>query len=105
MENRVINNKKWKTLWKTLRKAEKADKSKEEAATMTRDSVYWTCPYYKNEDALGVHCEGGRVKLPSGEAERDYIRTYCADHLGWKRCSVSRAVTRFYEKLYADAAE
>ena len=41
--------------------------------------------------------EGGRLKLPSGEAEREYIRTYCADHLGWRRCTISRAITRFYE--------
>ena len=39
----------------------------------------------------------GRLKLPTGETERDYVRTYCADHLGWRRCTVARAITRFYE--------
>ena len=59
---------------------------------------YWTCPYYQIRDAFGVRCEGARLRLPSKGAEEDYIRTYCTDHLGWKRCTVARAVTRFYEK-------
>lgn len=98
MENSVFNREMWKNLWRRLGAA----KAKEDAAAMTNDYIYWTCPYYRNEDKHGVHCEGGRVKLPSSEAERDYIHTYCADHLGWKRCTVSRAVTRFYEKIFAD---
>ncbi len=64
---------------------------------MMRESTCWCCPYYRYDNGRGVRCEGGRLKLPSGEAEREYIRTYCADHLGWRRCTISRAITRFYE--------
>ena len=48
---------------------------------MMRESTCWCCPYYRYDNGRGVRCEGGRLKLPSGEAEREYIRTYCADHL------------------------
>ena len=63
--------------------------------------LLWTCPYYKWDDENGVRCEGGRLGLPTSEAEKDYIMTYCADHLGWKRCTVARAITRHYESLDA----
>ena len=69
---------------------------------MRKPVNYWTCPYYQIKDAHGLRCEGGRLALPSKGAEADYIRTYCADHLGWKRCTVARAITRFYE---TDGAE
>lgn len=72
---------------------------------MSNTRIYWTCPYYKWDDRQTVHCEGGRIGLPGREAERDYIRTYCADHLGWRRCSVARAVTRYYEAQEAVAVD
>ena len=91
VENSVFNSQLWKSLWK-----------KDGEAEMTKDYIYWTCPYYRSEDEKGVHCEGGRVKLPTAEAEKEYIRFYCADHLGWKRCTVARAITRFYERVFED---
>ena len=65
---------------------------------MSKETICWCCPYYKWDGKGTVHCEGGKLKLPPAAAE-DYIRTYCADNPGWRRCTVARAVTRFYEQL------
>lgn len=58
---------------------------------------YWTCPYYKWDERRSVHCEGGRIGLPTNAAAREYFRTYCCDIAGWKRCTVARAISRHYE--------
>ena len=60
--------------------------------------LVWCCPYYNWDARTAVHCEGGRIDLPSGEAAREYFEIYCSSVEGWRRCTVARAITRFYEK-------
>ena len=91
----VFNNRMWKTMWK-------CEKDTEEGSRMGYSQLTFCCPYYESNGKRSVHCEGGRVKLPTAEAEKEYIRFYCADHLGWKRCTVARAITRFYERVFED---
>ena len=58
---------------------------------------YWSCPYYTIRDAHGVRCEAGRLALPGKREQDEYIRTFCCDHLGWKRCTLARAVSMYYD--------
>ena len=94
VENSVFNSELWKSLWKKV--------EKEREKQMDYFSFEWRCPYYKWNDKLGVRCEGGRMKLPTDEASREYIRQYCDDLNGWRRCTVARAITRFYEAKFED---
>ena len=65
--------------------------------------IYWTCPYYRCDMNGTLRCEGGRLTLPDRESQREYILQYCASESGWRRCTVSRAVTRHYERLEDEA--
>ena len=55
------------------------------------------CPYYDGGGTRSVNCEGGKIRLPSGGAARDYFSEYCGDLNGWRRCTLARTITRFYE--------
>ena len=62
-------------------------------------SVHFQCPYYKwsDRDKVQLHCEGGCITIKDDDSLREYIRNFCGSDFGWKRCTVARAVTRFYE--------
>ena len=54
--------------------------------------------------AEAFFCDTTAETLPDRESQREYILQYCASESGWRRCTVSRAVTRHYERL-EDASE
>ena len=58
----------------------------------------WCCPFFKWDEKLCVHCEGGRAVFPDMGARADYINRYCADVLGWKKCSLAGLMAGYYER-------
>lgn len=58
----------------------------------------WTCPFFKWDERLCVHCEGGRVRFPDGRAAAAYTSRYCASANGWKLCTLAAGLTEFYER-------
>ena len=64
---------------------------------MGYSQLTFCCPYYESNGKRSVRCEGGRLRLPSRETTTGYFNAYCGDVNGWRRCTVARAITRFYE--------
>ena len=58
----------------------------------------WACPFFKWDEKLRIHCEGGRLALPDQAALRDYAGRYCASADGWRQCSFAGVLLRHYEK-------
>ncbi len=58
----------------------------------------WTCPFFKWDERLCVHCEGGRMVFPDWKAATEYADRYCAAQSGWKACSVAASLLRYYER-------
>ena len=88
--NRLFNN----FLWKTLREWYQTNR---EGRRMGYSHRVFCCPYYEKDGAKSVRCEGGRIALPNMEVTRAYFDAYCGHVTGWRRCTVARAITRFYE--------
>ena len=61
----------------------------------------WSCPFFKWDERLAVHCEGGRLTFPDRDAARAYAERYCAGERGWKQCTLSRALELYYERTGA----
>ena len=80
----------WKTMWKY-------EKDTEEGSRMGYSQLTFCCPYYESNGKRSVHCEGGRITLPGCGTGRAYFSEYCGDVNGWRRCTIARAITRFYE--------
>ena len=57
------------------------------------------CPFFKKEKGLCTSCEGGSIKHPDREARNNYMYTYCADILGWHKCTVAASLEKYYERL------
>ena len=57
----------------------------------------FACPFFKWDERLCVHCEGGRVTFPDKAAAQEYIDRYCAAQ-GWQACTVASALLRYYER-------
>lgn len=60
---------------------------------------YWVCPFFKWDEPLRFHCEGGRQVFPDRQAARDYAGRYCAHMPGWKDCSVADSLLRYYDRV------
>ena len=58
----------------------------------------FACPFFKWDERLCVHCEGGRPSFPDRTAAQEYINQFCGDVTGWKNCSIARTLLRFYER-------
>ena len=44
-----------------------------------------------------ITCEGGIVRLPGRKAFNSFTDECCCSGVGWKECTVSRALQRYYE--------
>jgi len=93
VENPVFNSRMWKTLWKTRR-----GRGMREGRTLKYSHLVYCCPYYEWDAKTTMHCEGGRLSFPDRDTAQAYFTTYCGDIDGWRRCTVARAITRFYER-------
>ena len=58
----------------------------------------WICPFFKYDKRLEVSCEAGKLCFPDREAVMDYAQHYCAQLNGWERCTLARALLRYYER-------
>lgn len=58
----------------------------------------FACPFFKWDERLCVHCEGGRPTFPDRAAATEYIDRYCADVNGWRDCSIAKTLLRYYER-------
>lgn len=58
----------------------------------------FTCPYFKWEEGLCLHCEAGRIKFKDYTERREYIYRYCAVNPGWESCTLAQNITRRYER-------
>ena len=58
----------------------------------------WNCPFFKWDEKMCVHCEGGRISFPDRKASEEYISRYCASVANWNDCSVASNLLRYYER-------
>lgn len=65
---------------------------------MGYSSKTFTCPFFRWDERMCVHCEGGQVSFPDKEAAQEYIDQYCASPDGWQTCSVASSLLRYYER-------
>ena len=56
------------------------------------------CPFFKRQEALTFNCEGATIKFPDKEARREYLESYCANPINWKRCSLAHCMENYDER-------
>lgn len=56
----------------------------------------WLCPFFRWDAVDEVHCEGGRVCMPTKQHAEEYMDKFCCD--AWETCSIAAALNRFYEE-------
>ena len=95
VENSVFNRPFNNSLWKTLGERRMTNK---EGKRVGYSHLTFCCPYYEWDARKAVGCEGGRIELPDRSTAEEFFQTYCGDVSGWQRCSVARAISRFYER-------
>lgn len=65
---------------------------------MPYSNLYWSCPFYKWDERLCVHCEGGsKIVFHDQTSASLYFREYCTHTKDWTRCSIAQSIKRFYE--------
>jgi len=65
----------------------------------------YDCPFWRWEERMRVHCEGGNVRFSDAAMRADYIGRYCANNPGWKACSIAAGLLRHYEGGHTDGGE
>lgn len=72
---------------------------------MSWTAVIVVCPYFGSEhsDRLVLNCEAGRVRFPDKTARASYIRAYCGDLTGYKRCTLCRMMDAAYYRAHENA--
>lgn len=58
----------------------------------------FACPFFKWDERLCVHCEGGRPTFPDRAAAQEFIDKHCGDINGWRTCSIAAVLLRYYER-------
>lgn len=58
----------------------------------------WACPFFRWDERLRVHCEGGKMSLTDPRTFESYACRYCCDVDGWDRCSLAKALVEQYER-------
>lgn len=58
----------------------------------------WACPFFKWDERLRVHCEGGTISFRDRQEAAEYIDRHCACVDGWKKCSLARSLLGYYER-------
>ena len=58
----------------------------------------WTCPFFTWDDKKSVGCEGGKLRFPDKESAVQYMDTYCASPMGWKKCTVAASLLKYYDR-------
>lgn len=60
------------------------------------------CPYYKWDERLCVHCEGGKISFPDTQSANAYKESFCASSGGWEKCTVSLNLTKYYDRTQGE---
>lgn len=60
------------------------------------------CPYYTWDDRLSVHCEGGKISFHDTESANAYKENFCTCQSGWKKCTVSLYLTKYYDRIQGE---
>ena len=66
--------------------------------------IIMQCPFFKRDGVLRsdgsmkLYCEGGTMRFPDAKSRRDYIISYCANTVHWRRCTVCRCLEDYYER-------
>lgn len=63
----------------------------------------WTCPYFRWDKRLEVHCEGGVISMPDRASYRAFVDRCCSSERGWQSCPISIAMTEYYDRTGAEA--
>lgn len=58
----------------------------------------YICPYWKWEEKLAVHCEGGHLRFPDVRLKNSYVCRYCAHLPGWEGCTIAEAWGEYYDR-------
>lgn len=58
----------------------------------------WACPFFRWDERMCVHCEGGKVDFPDMDTRGEYIDRYCASVPGWEKCTIASSLENFYER-------
>ena len=59
------------------------------------------CPFFKRNEALKLHCEGGVISFPDKDAGKDYLTGYCANNINWRKCTICHNLEDYYERKEA----
>ena len=59
----------------------------------------YQCPFYIRGRMRGVRCEGGEILLPDEAAARDHVNNFCANEFGWRKCSLTITLQKYYERM------
>lgn len=62
----------------------------------------WCCPFFKRDERMSVHCEGGQVRFDHWTIRNLYINQYCASVSGWEMCTIAKSQLWKYEKEKTD---
>ena len=65
---------------------------------MGYSNKYWTCPFFRWDEKLNIHCEGGRIRFPDQRALNEYAQRHCASPDGWQTCSMAASLNQYYER-------
>lgn len=59
----------------------------------------YCCPFYRWEEKLSVHCDGGCLRFPDQETRNDYLKQYCSANPSWAQCSIAASMQDYYERM------
>ena len=57
----------------------------------------YECPFYRWEEKMKIHCEGGTVNFLSKGMRQHFTERYCSNERGWKFCTIAGCLCRCYE--------
>lgn len=60
--------------------------------------ITWTCPFFKWDEKMAVHCEAGVARFPDRTSIQAYSRDYCANLEQWRECSLAAALLAHYDR-------
>ena len=58
--------------------------------------IIMQCPFYKKDESLKLHCEGGVLKFPDADARSEYVLGYCANNYCWRKCPIAHCLENYY---------
>ena len=59
----------------------------------------FVCPFFRWDERLRIHCEGGRISFRDRQEAEEYIEHNCGELNRWRECSIARSLLRYYERI------